>query len=52
MKSSFSLSSCLKHVRKDPLIFNQQVFGDILRRKRKVENRLKGVQHRIEKDSH
>ena len=36
-------------VRDDSIIFNKQVFGNIFRRKRSLENRLRGVQEKLER---
>lgn len=39
----------LEQVRADSLVFNKEVFGNIFRRKREIERRLKGVQHSLER---
>ena len=39
----------LAKVREDSIIFNKQVFGNIFRKKRNLENRLKGVQEKLER---
>lgn len=41
------ITTKLDCVRKDSEIFNKEVFGDILRRKRWVEGRLRGVQREL-----
>lgn len=42
--SNHNPTTALKNVRESSIIFNQEVFGNIFKRKRQVEKRLKGVQ--------
>ena len=44
-----SISDKHGKVREDVLIFNKKVFGYILRRKGELENRLRGVQEKLER---
>lgn len=39
----------LAKVKDDSITFNREVFGDIFKRKREVENRLKGIQNTLER---
>ena len=38
----FEIISKVNNVREESLVFNRQVFGNIFKRKRELENRLKG----------
>ena len=40
--------NCLAKVKEDSLVFNKDVFGNILYRKRRLETRLQGIQRRLE----
>jgi len=39
----------LKNVMKNSITFNQEVFGNIFKRKKHIERRLKGIQHYLER---
>lgn len=38
----------LNNVREDSLVFNREVFGNIRKKKREIENRLKGIWNSLE----
>lgn len=46
--SNHSTSVALNKVRENSIIFNKDVFGNIFKRKRHIENRLKGIQRHLE----
>lgn len=48
-QSEEDIQSKLARVRKDATSFNKNVLGNIYRRKRRVEARLKGVQRELDK---
>lgn len=39
----------LENVKNDALVFNSEVFGNIFRKKKKLEVRIRGIQRRLEK---
>lgn len=49
-QSEESIQVKLARVRQDAVDFNQNVFGNIFRRKRRIEARLKGVQRELNKN--
>ncbi|MCI18871.1 RNA-directed DNA polymerase (Reverse transcriptase) [Trifolium medium] len=47
-KSPDNFISCLHNVQQDSLRFNQEIFGNIRKRKNQIERRLKGIQQTLE----
>jgi endonuclease/exonuclease/phosphatase family metal-dependent hydrolase len=47
--SNHNTTTALNNVRQDSITFNQEVFGNIFKRKRHIESRLKGVQNYLER---
>lgn len=47
--NSSDIVTSLQNVSTDSIIFNKEVFGNIYLRKRKLENRLRGIQRELER---
>lgn len=48
-KGNNMIYNCLEKVREDALVFNTDVFGNIFKRKRTLESRIKGIQRSLER---